>query len=216
MLLFNLLQGPHIEHPIADVIQPPIRSWGVVIQFQITRIVENPVASLTLRSLLRQQNVIHLCATHSRPLGFLDTLLRLEKWDGFLPVIRSHRRPRLITDLPLGQKLSASISIGCRQPFALQPADDCLVSLIPYVDPHPLPAKTFRGYRCRCTAAKWIEHDVAFVGRGSDDPFIQDEGFLRRVSRTFLGQRIDYGNVPYVIDRRTFRIGKIFFCRSLP
>ena len=171
---------------------------------------------MTLRPLLRQQNVIHLRAAHSRSLGFLDTLLRFEKRDGFLPVIRSHRRPRLITDLPLGQKSSASISIGCRQPFALQSADDCLMSLIPYVDTHPLSAEAFRCYRRRCAAAEWIEHDVALVGRGPDDPFIQDEGFLRRVSRTFLGQRVDYGNVPYVIDRRTVSDWEDIFCRSLP
>ena len=55
------------------------------------------------------------------------------------------------------------------------------------VDPDPLPAQFLRRIDRRPAAAEGVEHDVARVGRSSDDPFEQGAGFLGGIAEAFLG-----------------------------
>ena len=53
------------------------------------------------------------------------------------------------------------------------------------IDADPLPPQFLRGMNGGAAAAERIEHYVAFVGTGGDDPFEQGERLLRGIAKAF-------------------------------
>ena len=53
------------------------------------------------------------------------------------------------------------------------------------VDPDPPPPQLLRGMDRGAAAAERIEHDVARVRRGRDDPLEQRDRLLRRIAEAF-------------------------------
>ena len=63
------------------------------------------------------------------------------------------------------------------------------------VDADPLPAELLRGMDGGAAAAEGIEHDIALVRRGGDDPLEQGERLLGRIAEAFLGCGLLIGGI---------------------
>ena len=53
------------------------------------------------------------------------------------------------------------------------------------VNADPAPAQLLRGSDSRATTTEGVEHKVARVAAGLNDPFEQGEGFLSRIAEAF-------------------------------
>ena len=74
------------------MIQPAVRARCIVIQFQITRVVEGAVAALALEPVLRHQEFVHLGPTHLVAFRLLNSFLDAEERSSLLAIVCAFRR----------------------------------------------------------------------------------------------------------------------------
>ena len=142
------------------MIQPAVRAWRVVIQFQVARIIEHSVAALTLRTVLVEKEVVHLSAGHARP-RLPHSLFNSEERNCDLSVVRALRRFGCVVDF-IEWDFIAAVTLGCKV-VPSQSVHHYLVSPVPNVDSDPLAIKLLCRYAGGGTAAERVEHNSTFV-----------------------------------------------------
>ena len=106
---------PAQKDAVGYVVETAVASRGVVIQFQIARVVKPTIASLALGSFCSQQVVQHLFAAQLLSWRFVYALYGLEAWHCVFCAISAGGRFCSVRNLPLGDQKAAHVTVWPRQ-----------------------------------------------------------------------------------------------------
>src|SRR6266481_5415353 len=98
-----------------------------------------------------------------------------------------------------------------------QPTLDQIDREISDINPDPLTAKFLRGVNSRAASAKQIEHDIAGIRGGGDNPLHECERLLCGVPETLLSLRTDRADIiPEVLKLNSWMLVSVIFQPKAP